>query len=109
GRTRGAAGFHAAEVRRERFGVEGAGAVDRGHEKYFPLWTLRGDGERLGRQRHAGEEFDAVLLDELLRLAHGGGRIARRVLVDELDGPAEDALGLDVFREQVGGALGLDS
>src|SRR5262249_4179641 len=62
------------------------------------------------RQRDAGQEFDAVLLDELLRLPHRGGRIAGGVLVDELDGPSEDAaLGLDVLREQLARALGLKS
>ena len=49
-----------------------------------------------------------VVFDDAIPIPQGGW-IAARVLVDELDGPAEDALALGVLREELARPLGLDA
>jgi hypothetical protein len=54
-------------------------------EDGVPLLKLRQHRRGLGRDDDAGEDPAIVALDQLLTLAHTGGGITLRVLVDELD------------------------
>ena len=84
-RAHRARGVGAEEIGHEAFRGQPAVAVVGRDEDRIPLGQLWHDRERLRRQGDAGEQPAIVALDHLLRLAHAGGRVADRVLDQELD------------------------
>jgi hypothetical protein len=74
-------------------------------EDGVPLLELGQHRRGLGRDDDAGEDAAIVALNQLLTLAHAGGGIALRVLVDELDRlPDQAALRIGHFLDQLAGA-----
>jgi len=68
----------------------------------FHSASLAANGQRLRRHEDAGQDVHLVALDHLLGLAHAVGRVALRVVEDELDGSAQHAAPLlDLLGDQL--------